>query len=84
VSKETGRTMSDAQVHVALSRMEGRGFVRVVEGGVSTTSRTRGRPRKFYEITDGGRAALHASIGYLEATAIVSAEDETECVISGP
>ncbi len=59
VSDMTGREVADAQVFVALRRLEMGGLVTdVPEVSQSKPSkRSRGRPRKFYELTATGKVA---------------------------
>lgn len=62
VTGMTGREVSDAQVFVALRRLERQGFVASVPAPNSEPSKlTRGRPRVFYELTASGLRALEAA-----------------------
>lgn len=67
VSDMTGREMADAQVYVALQRLEHQGLL--ISLSDSTTpqpsTRSRGRPRKFYELTATGKRALAAAGAYI-------------------
>ncbi len=72
VSDMTGREVSDAQVFVALRRLERQGLVASIPAPKSEPSkRTRGRPRVFYELTAAGKGALDAAGAY---TNLVSAD----------
>lgn len=59
VSESSDHGVSGAQVYVALRRLEQRGLVEMVaeeRGG-------RGRPKKFYALTEVGQAALGKALG---------------------
>ena len=62
LSEFTGREMADAQVYVALRRLEQSGFIRAKSGDHPSepSKRSRGRPRKFYELTASGKRALES------------------------
>lgn len=65
VSGMTGKEVSDAQVFVALRRLERQGFIASCPAPNSKPStRTRGRPRKYYELTASGERALDAAGAY--------------------
>lgn len=67
VSDMTGREVSDAQVFVALRRLERQGFIASRSGpNLKPSERTRGRPRKYYELTASGERALDAAGAYTE------------------
>lgn len=61
VSKLVGREFADAQIYMALQRLEGHGLLasRIDEIPVPSR-RTRGRPRKYYALTAKGRRALES------------------------
>jgi DNA-binding PadR family transcriptional regulator len=52
--ESVGGELVDAQVYIALKRMESRGLVK----GISESGGRRGRPRKVYSLTGSGRQAL--------------------------
>lgn len=65
ISTESGQEVSDAQVYVAIRRLEARDLIREAEMPRGLTSQntpskgSRGRPRKYYSLTGSGRRALH-------------------------
>ena len=64
IRASTDRTVADSQVHMALKRLEARGFVEPVVSPERSTpnlpsSRPRGRPRKLYRLTKSGRGAIN-------------------------
>ncbi len=66
VGKMTGQDFADAQIYVALHRLEDHAFVASWTGDVSGSSNgQRGRPRKFYRLTANGRKALRDAGVYL-------------------
>mgnify|MGYP001815383002 CR=1 FL=1 len=71
VSDMTGRDMADAQVYVALQRLEHQGLLKSVSEDAlpKPSKRTRGRPRKFYELTATGKRALAAAGAYVNLDA---------------
>lgn len=71
VSDMAGREIADAQVYVALQRLEHQGLVKTLSDSPEPKSskRTRGRPRKFYELTASGRRALAAAGAYVNLDA---------------
>ena len=56
LEKETGKKYNISAVHVALKRMEEKGFVQSVYGGI--THERGGRRKKFYVITALGKKVL--------------------------
>jgi len=61
----SGREVADAQVFVALRRLERQGFVAsTTKHDPEPSKRTRGRPRLFYELTASGLRALEAAGAY--------------------
>jgi DNA-binding PadR family transcriptional regulator len=62
VSKLLNRELSDAQVYVALSRLEQSGLINshLVEIPV-LSKKSRGRPRKFYALSAKGERALESA-----------------------
>ena len=61
ISRLTGDDVSDAQIYVALRRLEVRGLITAADptGEHNPPSKgRRGRPRKFYSLTESGRRAL--------------------------
>lgn len=71
VTDMTGREIADAQVYVALQRLEHQGLVKTLSDSPEPkpSKRTRGRPRKFYELTASGRRALAAAGAYVNLDA---------------
>lgn len=69
VSRRVGRELADAQIYVALRRLEDQGFVASRVDDLSVPSkRTRGRPRKFYALTASGRRALESAGAYISSS----------------
>lgn len=64
VSLSVGRELADAQVYVALSRMEGQGLVGSRVGIPMPSKTSRGRPRKYYALTATGRRAMESAGAY--------------------
>lgn len=62
LSEFTGRAMADAQVYMALRRLEQRGFISAKADDLPSgpSVRSRGRPRKVYELTASGKRALES------------------------
>lgn len=66
VSRSVDREIADAQVYVALKRLEDQGLVTSkVEILPLPSKRTRGRPRKYYALTALGRRALESAGTYV-------------------
>lgn len=66
VSRVVRRELADAQVYVALGRLEDHGLVSSVVGQVPMPSqRSRGRPRKYYALTASGRRAMEGAGAYI-------------------
>jgi DNA-binding PadR family transcriptional regulator len=66
VSQMVDRDVVDAQVYVALKRLEDRGFVEsYVNSNSMPSKRMRGRPRVHYRLTAVGRRALEQAGAYL-------------------
>lgn len=69
VSKTVGRELSDAQVYVALGRLEEHGLIDSrVDEFPTPSKRSRGRPRKYYASTAKGRRALENAGAYTLST----------------
>jgi DNA-binding PadR family transcriptional regulator len=65
VSKLVGRDLTDAQVYVALHRLEEQGLISSRVDDVPLPSKkSRGRPRKYYASTAKGRRALESAGAY--------------------
>lgn len=65
VSEKVGRELADAQVYVALSRLEEHGLVDSRIGVIPKPSKSsRGRPRKYYSLTATGRRAMESAGAY--------------------
>lgn len=80
VSRATGHDLPDAQVYVALMRLEAQGFVAArIEETPVRSKRTRGRPRKFYAVTASGRDALESAGNYIAGASLVE-----RCLNIGP
>ena len=59
ISQVVDREISDAQVYVALARLQDRGFVSSqIDNLTMPSQRTRGRPKIYYALTAKGRRAL--------------------------
>ena len=59
IKENTGRAVSVSTIHVALYRLEKKGFVESFFGGASKTRG--GRKKRLYKVTQAGHAALTAS-----------------------
>lgn len=69
VSRMIDRELANAQVYVALKRLEERGFVSSrIESGLMPSERKRGRPKVYYALTAQGRRALENAGAYLPST----------------
>ena len=70
VASAVGRELADAQVYVALQRLEQHGLIgsQVVP---MPSQRSRGRPRKYYALTASGRRALESAGAYQLSTSPV-------------
>jgi DNA-binding PadR family transcriptional regulator len=65
VSKLVGRDLPDAQVYVALRRLEEQGLIcSRVDDVPLPSKKSRGRPRKYYASTAKGRRALESAGAY--------------------
>lgn len=64
VSKLVGRDLAEAQVYVALRRLEEQGLISSHVDFPMPSKRSRGRPRKYYASTTKGRRALEAAGAY--------------------
>lgn len=90
VSKVVGREFADAQIYMALQRLEGHGFLTSrVDEIPAPSKRTRGRPRKYYALTAKGRRALESASTYILSTQPVMqsasrGNDEDEASTIGP
>lgn len=68
VSRLVARELADAQVYVALQRLEEQGLVSSRVDLIPRPSKmSRGRPRKFYALTAMGRRALESAGAYTSA-----------------
>ena len=56
LEKETGKKLNISAIHMALKRMEEKGFVESTFGGI--TNEREGRRKKYYVITSLGRSVL--------------------------
>lgn len=56
LSKSADRKPSIGALHAALNRLEDKGYISSFEGGA--TSERGGRRKRFYEITEAGKAVL--------------------------
>jgi len=56
LEKETQKSINISAIHVALKRLEGKGFVESHEGGI--TAERGGRRKKFYLVTSLGKQTL--------------------------
>jgi PadR family transcriptional regulator PadR len=56
LARQTGRDVSISAVHAALTRLEEKGYLRSWQGGA--TAERGGRRKRFFDVTDAGRAAL--------------------------
>ncbi len=56
LEKQTGRSLSISAVHAALIRLEKKGFLTSRMGGA--TQVRGGRRKRYFQITDSGKAAL--------------------------
>jgi DNA-binding PadR family transcriptional regulator len=69
VSGIVGREFSDAQIYVALGRLEDHGLISSHIDEISTPSKkSRGRPRKYYASTAKGLRALKDAGAYTLST----------------
>ncbi|MGY3445124.1 MULTISPECIES: PadR family transcriptional regulator [unclassified Bradyrhizobium] len=69
VSRIVGRELADAQIYIALGRLEEHGLINSRVDEVSTPSKkSRGRPRKYYASTAKGRRALKDAGAYTLST----------------
>lgn len=72
VSRVVGRELTDAQVYMALQRLEEHGLVTVRVDIVSLPpKRSRGRPRKFYALTASGRKAIENAGAYFSTSSFM-------------
>lgn len=69
VSQIIGRELADAQVYVALRRLEEHRLIRSRVDMIPAPSKvSRGRPRKFYALTATGRRAMESAGAYTFST----------------
>jgi DNA-binding PadR family transcriptional regulator len=69
VSRIVGRELADAQVYIALGRLEEHGLISSRVDAIPTPSKkSRGRPRKYYASTAKGRRALENAGAYTLST----------------
>jgi DNA-binding PadR family transcriptional regulator len=69
ISRMIGREVSDAQVYVALGRLQDRGFIASrADTATMPSERKRGRPKVHYALTAAGRRALTSAGAYLPST----------------
>ena len=59
IGKRTKRQISRGALHSALSRLEEKNFIRSKFG--AATAVRGGRRKRFYEVTESGREALHTA-----------------------
>lgn len=64
VSTATGRHLADAQVYVALRRLEKQGLLCSQLSPSAPSKGTRGRPRKYYSLSAKGKRALEDADAY--------------------
>jgi DNA-binding PadR family transcriptional regulator len=65
VSRVVGRELADAQVYIALGRLEEHGLISSrVDEIPMPSKKSRGRPRKYYASTAKGRRALESAGAY--------------------
>jgi DNA-binding PadR family transcriptional regulator len=65
VSRIVGRELADAQVYIALGRLEAHGLISSrVDEIPMPSKKSRGRPRKYYASTAKGRRALESAGAY--------------------
>lgn len=57
IEKRTQRTISIGALHSTIARLEEKGFLKSFLGGA--TQERGGRRKRFYQLTHGGKAALH-------------------------
>lgn len=57
INKNSQRDISRGALHTSLSRLEEKGFVSSKPG--ETSEKRRGRPKRFYEVTNEGKVMLH-------------------------
>ena len=67
VSRVVGRDLADAQIYVALRRLEERGFIGSRVEIPKPSKKSRGHPRKYYALTASGRRALDAAGVYFSS-----------------
>jgi DNA-binding PadR family transcriptional regulator len=69
VSKLVGRDLADAQIYIALGRLEEQGLISSRVHDVPVPSKkSRGRPRKYYASTAKGRRALESAGAYTSSS----------------
>ena len=59
INQNTGRGISRGALHTSLSRLETKGYVSSRQGEANKARR--GRPKRYYEVTNHGKSALHAA-----------------------
>ena len=64
VSRVVDRELADAQVYMALRRLEEHGLVRSHVDISVPSKKSRGRPRKYYALTASGRRAMESAGAY--------------------
>jgi DNA-binding PadR family transcriptional regulator len=64
VEQHTGRDVARGALYTTLARLEDKGLVRSILG--DATPVRGGRPKRYYEVTPAGRAALRATRDELE------------------
>lgn len=64
VSRAVGRELADAQIYVALRRLEEHGLIGSRVGFPLPSKKSRGRPRKYYALTATGRRAMESAGAY--------------------
>ncbi len=68
VSRVVGRELADAQIYVALRRLEEQGVIRSRVENSKPSKKSRGHPRKYYALTATGRRALESAGAYIHST----------------
>jgi DNA-binding PadR family transcriptional regulator len=65
VSRVVDRELADAQVYMALRRLEEHGLIRSHVEIPLPSKKSRGRPRKYYALTATGRRAMEGAGAYV-------------------
>jgi DNA-binding PadR family transcriptional regulator len=84
VSKKIGRDLADAQIYVALARLEKYGLLKSrISEFSELPSRKVGRPRKYYDLTETGRRSLADARKYLSIEGEFCNADKQYDIIPG-